>query len=74
MVARKDSGVWQALGDGAGGYDSDALHNPYPPFAFNSGMDVQDVDRQDAVELGLLEEDDQVVPQDQAFGADPWES
>lgn len=69
MVARKDSPVWQALGDGAGGFDSDALHNPYPPFAFNSGMDVMDVTRDDAIALGLIGRDDQVVPQDQVFGA-----
>jgi hypothetical protein len=69
MVARKDSPVWQALGDGAGGFDSDALHNPHPPFAFNSGMDVMDVDRDDAVQLGLLGRDDQVTPDLPAYGA-----
>lgn len=67
MVARKDSPVWQALGDGAGGYDSDALHNPYPPFAFQSGMDVMDVSRAEAMEMGLIDRDSQVTPQQQEF-------
>jgi hypothetical protein len=53
MVALKSSGIWQALGDGAGGYQ-DTLGNPYPPFAFNSGMWTEDVSRDDAVELGLI--------------------
>ena len=52
FVALKDSPIWQALGDGAGGFE-DTLHNPYPPFAFNSGMGWQDVDREEAAELGL---------------------
>ena len=52
MVARKDSPIWQALGDGAGGF-TDTLGNPYPPFAFNSGMGWEDVDRDEAEALGL---------------------
>lgn len=54
MIARKDSGIWQALGDGAGGY-TDTLGNPYPPFAFNSGMWTRDISRSEALELGLIE-------------------
>jgi len=52
FVARKDSPIWRALGDGAGGF-TDTLHNPYPPFAFNSGMGWEDVDREEAESLGL---------------------
>lgn len=52
MVARKDSPIWQALGDGVGGF-SDTLGNPYPPFAFNSGMGWEDVDRDEAAALGI---------------------
>src|SRR6266704_2618600 len=37
MIATTDDEVWQGIGDGEGGYD-DTLGNPYPPFAFNSGM------------------------------------
>lgn len=53
MVALAASQIWQALGDGAGGY-TDTLGNPYPPFAFRSGMWVRDIDRAEAIELGLL--------------------
>lgn len=53
MVALKSSAIWEALGDGAGGYE-DTLGNPFPPFAFNSGYDTEGVSYQDCVELGLL--------------------
>ena len=59
MVALKNHPVWQALGDGAGGYE-DTLGNPWPPFAFNSGMNVVDVPREEAIELGLLGESTRV--------------
>lgn len=51
MVARKDSRIWAALGDPE--LFPDALGNPYPPFAFNSGMWIQDVSREDAQKLGI---------------------
>ena len=54
MIARKDSPIWQALGDGAGGHH-DTLGNPYPPFAFNSGMDWRAVPRAECLALGLIE-------------------
>lgn len=44
MIARKDSPIWQALGDGAGGY-TDTLGHNFGPFAFNSGMDQVAVPR-----------------------------
>ena len=53
MAALKDSPIWQALGDGAGGYD-DTLSNPFPPFAFNSGLAWRAVDRKDCVLFGLI--------------------
>lgn len=52
MVALKSSPIWQALGDGVGGF-TDSLRNPYPPFAYSSGMDWLDVDREEAERLGL---------------------
>lgn len=52
MVALKSSPIWQALGDGAGGF-RDAIGNPYPPFAFGSGLDWMDVSREEALRLGL---------------------
>jgi hypothetical protein len=67
MVARKDSPIWQALGDGAGGY-TDTLGNPFPPFAFNSGMWVRDIDRDEAIDLGLMDEKDKVTPLDIDLG------
>lgn len=52
MVALKGSPVWQALGEGAGGFH-DTLLNPYPPFAYNSGMGWADVSREECESLGL---------------------
>ncbi len=56
MVALKSSPIWQALGDGAGGF-RDTLGNPYPPFAFGSSYEWVPVDRLEAKELGLLDEE-----------------
>ena len=53
MVALKSSPIWEALGAGAGDH-RDTLGNPYPPFAFNSGMDWLSVDRDEAEALGLV--------------------
>jgi len=61
MMARKDSPIWQALGDGEGGFD-DTLGNPYPPFAFGTGFGWREVSRDEAVEEGLIDEDEQVGP------------
>ena len=47
MVARKDSPIWVALS---------AFGTPYPPFDYNSGMDLRAVDRADAVELGVIDD------------------
>jgi len=61
MVALKNHPIWQALGDGAGGYD-DSLGNPWPPFAFNSGMNVIDVPRRECAALGIMNENERVEP------------
>ncbi len=53
MIALKSSGIWQALGDGTGGYE-DALGAPFPPFALDSGFDVDEVPRGKCEKLGLL--------------------
>ena len=60
-VALKSSGIWQALGDGAGDYD-DTLGNPFPPFAFNSGFMTFDLSREEAVNLGLIGADEAAKP------------
>ena len=52
MVALKGSPIWQALGDGAGGY-RDTLGNPFPPFAYGSGLAWADVSREECEALGL---------------------
>ena len=54
-VALKDSPIWTELGDGAGGF-RDAIGNPFPPFAFGSGMTWKRVSREEAEQLGLLAE------------------
>lgn len=64
MIARKDSPIWQALGDGAGLPEDergDALHNPYAPFAFGSNMRTRDVARSRAIELGIIRRDERVM-------------
>jgi DNA topoisomerase I len=57
MVALKSSGIWESLGNGAGDY-TDTLGNPFPPFAFNSGFDTDEVSRKEAVALGLMDDVD----------------
>ncbi len=52
FVALKDSPIWEALGDGAGGF-TDTLKSPYPPFAFGSGMGWVNVGRRECKRLGL---------------------
>ena len=54
FVALKSSPIWQALGDGVGGFN-DTLGNPYPPFAFSSGLSWLQVDRETCEQLGLIE-------------------
>ena len=62
FVALKNSPIWQALGDGAGGY-TDTLGNPYPPFAYSSGMAWLQVDRATCERMGLVQpEDEAPVP------------
>ncbi len=67
MIALKSSEIWQRLGDGVGGYD-DTLGNPFPPFAFNSGFDVNEVSDKEAVELGLLGANEQAEGAEIDFG------
>lgn len=52
MIALKNSPVWEGLGSSR--LFPDALDNPFPPFAFNSGMDVRDISRRECEALGLL--------------------
>ncbi len=59
MVALKSSPIWEALGNGAGGF-RDTLQNPFPPFAFGSGLSWLDVSRADCVKYGLISDDEKV--------------
>lgn len=69
MVARKDSGIWQALGDGAGGF-ADTLQNPYPPFAFGSGLGWDQLDRSESIRLGAIDDGEVPDPTDAEFASD----
>lgn len=60
MVARKDSPIWEELS---------RFKTPYPPFDFNSGMWIREVDRDEAVALEVVGEWDRIVPQHRAFEA-----
>jgi hypothetical protein len=53
MVALKSSPIWQALGNGAGGF-RDTLGNPYPPFAFGSSYEWSELSILEAQDLGLV--------------------
>lgn len=54
FVALKDSPVWAALGRGEGGF-KDVLGDPFPPFAFGSGMGWRRVSREECIQLGLID-------------------
>jgi hypothetical protein len=55
MIARKDDPIWTMLGP---------FGNPFPPFDFNSGMDVRDVSEEEAIMLGVIDPEDnaEIVP------------
>lgn len=61
MIALKNDPIWTKIS---------AFGTPYPPFDFNSGMDVEDVDRDEAIELGLIDRDTELLPQDRDFNTD----
>lgn len=61
MIALKNDPIWTAIS---------RFGLPYPPFDFNSGMDVADVDRDEAIDIGLIERDTEITPQDRGFNDD----
>lgn len=74
MVALKDSPIWAALGDGAGGYE-DVLGTAMPPFAYGSGLGWVAVKRAVAEELGLLKDGDPDAPKvDVSPAQQEWDS
>ena len=56
FVALKNSPIWEALGE----YGDDSTGSDCPPFAYNSTMDWEDVPREEAVALGLLDGDEEM--------------
>jgi len=58
MIARKDSPIWSAIS---------RFGTPYPPFDYNSGMDLADIDRDEAVEFGIVSASEQVPTQSRPF-------
>ena len=53
MIALRTSPIWKALGNGTGGFN-DTWGLSYPPFAIGSGMDWDDIDRDECIELGII--------------------
>lgn len=60
MLALKSDPIWESIS---------AFGTPYPPFDFNSGMWVRDVDRGEAISLGLLDEGEAAQPVMENFNA-----
>jgi len=62
MIALKDDPIWEAIS---------AFGLPYAPFDFNSGMDLEDVDRDECERLGILTPGDEApAPGDRGFDED----
>lgn len=61
MVALKNAPIWSRIS---------RFSLPYPPFDFNSGMGTRAIDREEAQSLGLIAEDDDMVPEDRGFNKD----
>lgn len=61
MIALKNADIWKRIS---------RFSTPYPPFDFNSGMSIRDVDRDAAVKAGLIDRDTQIAPQDRGFNDD----
>lgn len=48
MIATRDSPIWLSISD---------FGNPFPPFKYNSGMGVEQIGREEAINLGIIDED-----------------
>lgn len=60
MVALKTSALWEILSE---------FGNPWPPFDWGSTRMLSDVDRDDAINLGLMTHQTQLLPRDETFNA-----
>jgi len=61
MIALKNDAIWTRI---------NRFRLPYPPFDFNSGVGVDDVDRDEAVRLKVISEDAHIAPADRGFNRD----
>lgn len=61
MIAPVNSAIWTQIS---------AFGLPYPPFDFNSGMDVKPVSRKEAIDIGAFEEHQVVMPERRDFEKD----
>lgn len=61
MIALKDDPIWAKIS---------AFDQPYAPFDYNSGMDVRDIDRDEAEKLGLIDANESVQPDRISFNDD----
>lgn len=60
MIALKSSPIWRRI---------NAFGNVYAPFDFNSGMDLRDIPRKEAIALKLMNKDQTFKPQEDPFNA-----
>jgi hypothetical protein len=60
MVALKNDPIWVRIS---------RFEQPFPPFDFNSGMGLREIDREEAIELGLLSQGQQITPAEPDFNA-----
>lgn len=61
MIALKTDAIWTRIS---------AFGLPYPPFDYNSGMNVMDVDRAECIQIGLIDENDIMLSDDAGFNDD----
>jgi hypothetical protein len=61
MIARKNDPIWEKIS---------RFGEPYPPFDYNSGMWTRDISRAEAMELGVIDRDTLINPQDRGFNDD----
>lgn len=61
MIALKNDPIWTEIS---------RFGTPYPPFDFGSGMDVRDIDRDEAIALGVIDRDTRIQPQSRGFAED----
>jgi hypothetical protein len=61
MIALKNDPIWIRIS---------RFGTPYAPFDFNSGMDVQDIDRDEAEALGVIDPATVLAPQSRDFNTD----